>query len=61
MIIVALRTGLRLRELRALQWDDIDLVRARMLVQRSVTRGVIDTPKSRGSRTAARAQHKDST
>jgi integrase len=46
MIIVALRTGLRLGELSALQWNDIDLVRGRMLVQRSVTRGVIGTPKS---------------
>ena len=50
MIVVALRTGLRLGELMALQWNDIDLVRGRMLVQRSVTRGVIGTPKSGKSR-----------
>lgn len=46
MIVVALRTGLRLGELMALRWDDLDLVRSRMLVKRSVTRGVIGTPKS---------------
>lgn len=50
MIIVALRTGLRLGELMALRWDDLDLVRGRMLVQRSVTRGVVGTPKSGKSR-----------
>lgn len=50
MIVVALRTGLRLGELMALRWDDLDLVRGRMLVQRSVTRGVIGTPKSGKSR-----------
>ncbi|NVB39585.1 tyrosine-type recombinase/integrase [Pseudenhygromyxa sp. WMMC2535] len=50
MIVLALRTGLRLGEPRALQWGDIDLARGRMLVQRSVTRGVIGTPKSGKSR-----------
>ena len=46
MILVALRTGLRLGELMALQWKDVDLQRAQLRVRRSVTDGIIGTPKS---------------
>jgi integrase len=37
MIVVALRTGMRIGELRGLQWGDIDLDRRRLSVQRSET------------------------
>lgn len=35
MLIVALRTGLRIGELRGLQWGDIDFERARLCVRRT--------------------------
>lgn len=46
MMLVGLRTGLRLGELLALRWDDVDLVKGQVHVRRSVTRGVITEPKS---------------
>jgi integrase len=50
MITVGLTTGLRQGELLALRWEDVDLVRGRLLVRRAVARGVIGTPKSGKSR-----------
>jgi integrase len=50
MMLVALRTGLRLGELLALRWDDVDLVKGQVHVRRSVTRGVITEPKSNRAR-----------
>lgn len=46
MITIALRTGLRLGELLALRWVDVDLDAGRLVVRRSVARGVIGTPKN---------------
>jgi integrase len=46
MILVALKGGLRLGELLALRWEDVDLVAGRVMVRRSVTRGYVTTPKS---------------
>jgi integrase len=46
MITVALRTGLRLGELLALRWTDVDLGTGRIVVRRAVARGVIGTPKN---------------
>lgn len=46
MVLVALKTGLRFGELIALQWTDIDFANSLMTVQRSITRGVIGSPKS---------------
>lgn len=50
MITVGLTTGLRQGELLALRWEDVDLVRGRLLVRRAVARGVVGTPKSGKSR-----------
>lgn len=50
MILVALRTGMRIGELLALQWQDVDLVAGRINVCRNVVWGHIGTPKSGKSR-----------
>lgn len=46
MIIVALKTGLRLGELLGLEWDAVDLAAGRLVVRQAVARGRLDTPKS---------------
>ena len=46
MIMVAVRTGLRIGELRALRWEDVDLVKGVLTVKQNVVRGVVGTPKS---------------
>ena len=46
MVLCALRTGLRLGELLALQWGDVDWRGGFILVQRNIVRGVVTSPKS---------------
>lgn len=46
MLLMALRTGMRLGELCGLQWQDIDLERKMLTVQHSLVRGVLGSPKS---------------
>jgi len=50
MITVALKTGIRLGELLALRWEDVDLVSGKLIVRRAVARGIFGTPKSGKSR-----------
>ena len=50
MILVVLRTGMRIGELLALQWQDVDLVAGRITVRRNVVWGHLGTPKSGKSR-----------
>jgi integrase len=50
MILVALRTGMRIGELLALQWRDVDLVAGRITVRRNVVWGVTSVPRSRVTR-----------
>jgi integrase len=45
MLLMALRTGMRLGELCGLEWRDIDLQRKIITVQRSLVRGVLGTTK----------------
>jgi integrase len=51
MVLVALRTGLRLGELLGLQWVDVDLSAPCLTVQHSLVRGVLGTPKNHKIRT----------
>ena len=47
MVVVALRTGLRRGELRALRWQDVDLVAGRIVVAQALDdRGVVTPPKN---------------
>jgi integrase len=46
MITVAAKTGMRLGELLALEWDDVDLIAGRLVVRHAVARGIIGTPKN---------------
>ncbi len=46
MILLALKTGLRLGELVGLMWEDIDLEKRMLTVRRSVVNNIIDSPKS---------------
>jgi integrase len=50
MVIVGLRTGLRIGELIALRWEDVDLVAARLVVRRSLSGKKSDTPKNHRAR-----------
>ena len=49
-LLCALRTGVRVGELIALQWGDVDWVGRYLLVQRNVYNAAISTPKSHQQR-----------
>lgn len=49
--LCALRTGMRLGELCALRWQDVDLDKGQIHVKRSYSHGTVTTPKSGRSRT----------
>ena len=50
MVLVAAKTGLRYSELAGLHWDDVDLERRVLFVQRGKVLGRIDAPKNGRSR-----------
>lgn len=45
LLLTAIKTGLRLGELRALRWSDVDLVQGHINVRQAVWRGKMGTPK----------------
>lgn len=51
MILCALRTGMRIGEMCALDWSDINWERRTITVRRSIGDGVVDSPKSNRIRT----------
>lgn len=50
MALLALRTGMRLGELLALQWQDVDLANRQLEVRRSLSLGIVVLPKSNKAR-----------
>jgi len=46
MVVVAQCTGLRVSEILALKWDDVDFERLSMRVSRAVVRGIVDEVKT---------------
>lgn len=50
LVICGFRTGLRIGELMALKWEDVDFINRQIYVQRNFSRGVLTTPKSAASR-----------
>lgn len=46
VVLLALRTGLRLGELIGLAWNDLDFDKGLLIVRQSIVRGVVSTPKS---------------
>lgn len=53
MIVTALKTGLRLGELLALKWEDVDLRSGRLIVRRTLWDGIEGPPKGGKSREVA--------
>ena len=51
LFLLALRTGMRLGELRALRWRDVDLERGLLRVERNLTKAGYGSPKSGRART----------
>ncbi|SPD73584.1 hypothetical protein PITCH_A190160 [uncultured Desulfobacterium sp.] len=50
LVLCGFRTGLRIGELIALKWSDIDFFNELIMVQRNITRGKITTPKTKSSK-----------
>lgn len=56
MILFTLRTGIRVGELKALMWEDIDFKNKKVTIKRSIVNGIIGSPKSNKIRTIPLAQ-----
>lgn len=51
MVLVCLRTGVRIGELLGLRWSDVDFEQAQVTISTSIVNGIRDTPKNRRIRT----------
>lgn len=56
MILCALRTGMRIGEICALDWSDINWQQRTITVRRSVVEGIMDSPKNNRIRTIPLAE-----
>ena len=50
MIVCGLDTGMRIGEICALDWEDVDFLARTIIVRRSLVEGVVDSPKSNKTR-----------
>ncbi|MDO8577791.1 MAG: tyrosine-type recombinase/integrase [Dehalococcoidales bacterium] len=50
LVLLALRTGLRVSELLGLEWPDIDLERQMLNLRRSIVQGIVGSPKNNRER-----------
>lgn len=50
LVLLALRTGLRVSELLGLEWSDIDFDRQLLSLRRSIVQGVVGSPKNNRER-----------
>jgi integrase len=50
LVLLALRSGLRVSELLGLEWCDVDLARRSITVRRSIVEGIITSPKNNRER-----------
>lgn len=50
LVLLALRTGLRVSELLGLEWCDIDFDRQLLSLRRSIVRGIVSSPKNNRER-----------
>ena len=57
MLLTAARTGMRLGELRALKWQNVDLHSRLIVVNQAMSRNVLSTTKSGKSREVHMSQH----
>jgi len=56
MVLFTLRTGVRVGELKALKWEDIDFRNKNVTIKRSIVNGIVGSPKSNKIRTIPLAQ-----
>ncbi len=51
MVLLGAEAGLRMSEIIALEWDDVDLMANKLTVRRCAWKGTIDSPKGGRERT----------
>ncbi len=56
MVLFTLRTGVRVGELKALRWEDIDFKNQKVTIRRSIVNGIVGSPKSNKIRIIPLAQ-----
>jgi integrase len=57
MVLVAVLTGLRVGEILALRWQDLDLEKGELHVEQAIYRGYLGTPKTKGSKRTLPVPH----
>jgi integrase len=50
MVLLAVLTGLRVGEILALRWQDLDLEKGELRVEQAIYRGCLGSPKTKGSK-----------
>src|SRR5262249_56123432 len=50
MVLLAVLTGLRVGEILALRWQDVDLEKGELRVEQAIYRGCLGTPKTKNSK-----------